>query len=140
MVILVLKFFANIFYSNVLDDNILKNVLPADDRIIAIAKREDIYTAKRSSLTPAMCKLIETFVKNLSVGQPLEHEYFTTDDLETLPSVDGDFGFKRSLISVLPGTGIKPVIKSIKIGGKEIEKIDILEQLFIRNSRSWSYG
>ena len=122
------------------NSNILKNVLPADDRIIAIAKREDIYTAKRSSLTPAMCKLIETFVKNLSVGQPLEHEYFTTDDLETLPSVDGDFGFKRSLISVLPGTGIKPVIKSIKIGGKEIEKIDILEQLFIRNSRKQLVG
>ena len=41
---------------------------------------------------------------------------------------------------MLPGTGIKPVIKSIKIGGKEIEKIDILEQLFIRNSRKQLVG
>lgn len=53
--------------------------------------------------------------------------------LETLPSVDGDFGFKRSIHSIIPGMGLKPVIKTIKINGQELRKFDISKQLFIEN-------
>ena len=120
------KFIAT-FTSN---SNVLKNVLPANNSLIRKTKETDIYKQK---LSKSLRDSIVKFVDDLAIGQPIEHDYFAASALETLPSVDGDFGFKRSIHSIIPGMGLKPVIKTIKINGQELRKFDISKQLFIEN-------
>ena len=121
------------------NDNVLRNVLPADDKIIAVAKRENIYDANFSSLHPELIKIIETFLGNLSIGQPIDHDYFSASALDA-PSVESDFGFKRSLHSVLPGLGVRPVIKNITINGQELQKNNLFNQLFILDTNKKIVG
>ena len=121
------------------NDNVLRNVLPADNKIIAFAKRENIYDANFSSFNPELIKIIETFVGNLAIGQPIDHDYFSASALDA-PTVESDFGFKRSLHSILPGLGVRPVIKNITINGQELQKNNLFNQLFILDANKKIVG
>ena len=112
---------------------VLTNVLPNIKGIQDILRNEnvDIYNRRFDSVgDDKLIKDLIKFVSDLSIGQPIGHDFLVMQST-TAPKVDDDFGFNRILWGSLPGLGMKPVIKKITINQNELSKTDIESQLFL---------
>ena len=107
----------------------LFTVLPVNDEVIQYGETIDIYKDEKSLNKPSFQMTMENFVENLTVGSPILHNFLTTAPVSEFDIPVNPFD--RLSWSVFPGVGVTPVIKKVKIGGKDIEKQDIKTQLFI---------
>ena len=128
---------SNDFIATILSNNtLLSEVLPATPWIKRIILTKNIFDDP-DTYTPRFRKIMVEFYESLSIGQPIMHDFILsapTDDpsaIEKSPgTIDADFGFRRALWSLIPGFGYQPCIKSVRIDGKEMERVDIESQLF----------
>ena len=103
----------------------LSNVLPftANDKL-----DNSVYEDTAVINKPAFQLMMENFVEGLTVGAPIQHNFFVSS-LESESEIPVD-PWKRLSWSAFPGMGVMPCIKSVKIDGKDIKKQDIKTQLF----------